>query len=73
MDGVRDTSGVAGTVAVGGFKPQMRLKVEWHEFTSQGTPSIRFSTVETDSKGNILLSLPSDPQITDVGVKIGDY
>ena len=73
VNGTRGTSGMSGTVEMNGFSPQMRLKVEWHEFTTQGEPSIRLSTVTTDSNGNIFLNLPSDPKITDVGIKIGDY
>jgi hypothetical protein len=73
VDGVKDTSGVSGTVEIDGFTPEMTLKVEWNVFTTQGTPSISFSTVSVDNHGNITLNLPSDPKITDVGIKIGDY
>jgi hypothetical protein len=73
VDGVQDITGVSGIVRIGGFVPKMILEVEWHEFTTQGVPSIRFSTVTVDNNGNVLLPLPDNPQITDVGIKIGDY
>lgn len=73
VDEAEDISGLAGTLILGGFNPNTPLPVEWHEFTTQGLPVIRSNTVVTDGDGNIVLELPGDMQITDVGIKIGTY
>jgi hypothetical protein len=73
VDGVPGISGLSGTVTIEGFAPNTTLSVEWHEFTTQGTPSIRASQATTSASGTLTLSLPTGAQITDVGIKIGDY
>ena len=73
VDQVSNLSGLSGSVTLGGFTPNQPLHIEWHAFTTQGLPAISHSTVTTNSQGKIVLALPSDPQITDVGIKIGNY
>ena len=73
VDGVSNISGLTGTVTLDGFAPNSTYTVQWYEFTTQGVPNIRTSTVASDGVGNVVLQLPTDPQITDVGIKIGDY
>ncbi len=71
VDGVPGISGLSGTVTIEGFSPNTTFSVDWHLFTTIGLPIISSSTVTTNSNGIILLSLPNDPQITDVGIRIG--
>jgi hypothetical protein len=71
VEGMPNSSGLSGTLTLDGFSPNTSLSIEWHEFTTQGVPSIHYSTVTTSGTGGIVLPLPSDPQITDVGIKIG--
>ncbi len=73
VDHISNLSGLSGSVTLSGFTPDLPLHVEWHAFTTKGLPAISHSTVTTDDQGKIVLALPSDPQITDVGIKIGDY
>lgn len=73
VDDIGSTSGLPGTVTISGFSPNTPLAIEWHTFTSQGIPAISTSIASTDSSGNLVLNLPSDPEIADVGIKIGDY
>jgi hypothetical protein len=73
VDGVNGISGLSGTVTIEGFSPNTTYKIEWHEFSTQGTPIIQHSTVNSDRNGKIVLNLPIDPQITDVGIMIGNY
>ncbi len=72
VDGLTDISGLSGNVTVDGFNPNTTLSVELHEFTDQGLPSIVKSSVQTDGNGTVVIPLPSDQQITDVGIKIGE-
>jgi hypothetical protein len=72
VDGKANLNGLSGTVAIDGFEPGQSYRVEWHEFTTQGLPNIRVAQVEADSNGALILSLPSDPRITDAGIKIGE-
>ncbi len=73
VDGVDAITGLSGTVAIEGFTPDSTYGIEWHEFNTQGMPTIRNSSATSDGNGKIVLNLPTDPQVTDVGVKIGDY
>lgn len=73
VEGADNISGLSGTISITGFSPDLTLQVEWHEFSTAGLPSIRLSSVTTDKNGNLILDLPSDPEITDAGIKIGDY
>jgi hypothetical protein len=73
VDGVQGISRLPGTVTVSGFSANIILPVEYHAFTSRGLPSITRTNVTTDKKGNLVLSLPEDLLITDVGIKIGSY
>jgi hypothetical protein len=73
VDGLSDISGLTGSVTISGFTPNATISIEWHEFTTQGSPSITYTLSNTDNLGNLVISLPTDPQITDVGIKIGDY
>ncbi len=73
VDGVNNISGLSGTVTLSGFTPNSTLSVQWYEFTTQGVPDIQTSTVDANGAGNIVLNLPTGPQISDVGIKIGDY
>lgn len=72
VDGVRNVSGLSGTVRVDGFTPNTSLNLEWHEFTTEGIPSIVLDSATTGSNGELILNLPTNPDITDVGIKIGD-
>ena len=67
------TSGLSGTVSIGGFPPNNSLNLEWHYFTTQGIPNIVRDNSTTDASGTLTLTLPSDPDLTDVAVKVGDY
>jgi len=74
VDGVTGLStSLSGNLILDGFAPNIILRVEWHVFTTYGTPVIKYSSTKTDHSGRITLALPIDPQITDVGIKIGDY
>jgi hypothetical protein len=73
VDGIDDISGLSGTVTIAGFAANKNFDIEWHEFNSQGIPTIEYSSTTSDETGTIVLDLPADPQITDVGIKIGDY
>ncbi|GMQ78538.1 MAG: hypothetical protein BMS9Abin02_1055 [Anaerolineae bacterium] len=73
VDSVNGITGLSGAVGVGGFTPNKKLDVQWHEFTTQGTPAISCSAVTSDEVGDIDLALPGDPSVADVGIKIGDY
>jgi hypothetical protein len=73
VDGVIGLSGLTGTVSFSGFSPNRTLPVEWDAFKTNGLPIITTSSVTSDSQGRVVLSLPGDAQITDVGIKIGAY
>jgi len=73
VDGVNGIAGLSGTVTIDSFSPNTTYNVEWHEFGTQGTPTIQHSTVTSDGNGKIVLNLPTAPQITDVSIKIGNY
>jgi hypothetical protein len=73
VDGVSGISGLTGTVTITGFTPNRSLTVEWDAFKTDGKPVISTSTVTSDSQGRVVLSLPTDTQITDVGIKVGSY
>jgi hypothetical protein len=73
VDGASNISGLSGTLRMSGFSPNRTLQVEWHEFSTDGLPSVRLSSVSTDNNGELVLDLPTDPEITDAGIKIGDY
>jgi hypothetical protein len=66
-------TGLSGTVTISGFDANMTLPVQWHQFTTQGIPTIVNSTAVTDGAGNLTLTLPSNPDIADVALKIGSY
>jgi hypothetical protein len=70
VDGTANIAGIKGEIKFSGFQPNATLKVEWHAFTTQGTPSIRTSTVKADGSGTVTLTLPDNPQLTDVGIKL---
>ena len=72
VDGVANISGLSGTVTLNGFTPNNTFNVQWVEFTTQGIPNMQSSMIVSDSSGNLVLPMPTDPQITDVGIKIGD-
>lgn len=72
VDGTVQT-GLSGTVTLTGFSPNTSLKVEQHQFTTSGLPSLVTSTLKTNASGALVLALPTDSQIIDVGLKIGDY
>jgi len=71
VDGVSGISGLSGSVTIEGFTPNTTLTLQWFVFTTDGLPSIANSTITTNSNGVIVITLPADPQITDVGIKIG--
>jgi hypothetical protein len=73
VDNISNLSGLSGTVTLSGFTPNLPLNVEWYAFTTKGMPAILHSSATTDSQGKIVLAFPTDRQITDVGIKIGDY
>jgi hypothetical protein len=73
VDGVGDVSGLSGSLMMAGFSPNIVLQVEWYEFDTSGYPSTRVSQVATDGSGKLTLALPTSSEITDVGIKIGDY
>jgi hypothetical protein len=62
--------GLGGTVTLDDFPADTGLTITWHEFTTAGLPSIRTSSAATTAEGRLVLELPQDPGITDVGVKI---
>ena len=66
-------TGLSGSVSAEGFTPNTELVVEWHEFNTEGTPSISCSSVTSDEKGDIEITLPTDPLVADAGILIGDY
>jgi hypothetical protein len=66
-------TGLSGTVTISGFDANKTLPVQWHQFTTQGIPTIVNSTAVTDGAGNLTLNLPSNPDIADVALKIGSY
>lgn len=73
VNGATTISGLSGTVTLGGFIPDRPFKVQWYVFTTQGIPVIQTATIDSDGAGNIVLSMPTDHSISDVGIKIGDY
>jgi hypothetical protein len=73
VEGANNINGLSGTVTLGGFKANSTFNVAWYAFTTQGIPDIQTSTVDSDGAGTIVLSMPTDPQISDAGIKIGDY
>jgi hypothetical protein len=73
VEGANNISGLSGTVRLGGFKPDSAFNVQWYVFTTQGIPDIQTSTINSDGAGDIVLNMPTDPQISDAGIKIGDY
>jgi hypothetical protein len=73
VDGVAGISGLKGTVSLEGFRPGIKLKITWYVFTTQGTPNIYDTSITTGSDGRVVLSLPADPQVTDAGIRLGDY
>lgn len=70
VNGATGISGLGGTLTINGFTPNTGLAVEWHEFTTLGLPSIRQETITTDNAGVLTITLPSNPDITDAGIKI---
>lgn len=70
VDGINGISGLSGTLTIDGFNPNTSYTTEWYEFTTLGSPSIRYSTVTSNNSGSLTINLPTDPQITDVGIKI---
>ncbi len=70
VDGINGISGLSSTLTVDGFSPNTSYSIEWYEFTTQGSPSIRYSTLTSNNSGSIVIPLPTAPQITDVGIKI---
>jgi hypothetical protein len=72
VDGDEDLSGLSGIVRINGFTSNTNLDLEWHEFTTEGTPSIVLDFATTGPNGELILTLPTNPDITDVGIKIGD-
>ena len=48
----------------------MALSIEWHIFTTQGLPTIEISEAIVNNDGSIILELPGDPLITDIGILI---
>ena len=70
VNNTSNISGLTGIIMLDGFTPNTTYSVEWHIFTTHGVPSIEHSTIAANSSGVIELSLPSDSQITDVGIKI---
>jgi hypothetical protein len=70
VDGVPGITGLSGTVTLSGFTPNANFFVTWYEFTTQGQPTVRSSSVSAGSDGNIILSLPTEQKISDVGIKI---
>ncbi len=73
VDNLPNLGGLSGTVSLGGFTPNTTLAVTWHEFTTAGVPSLHPASVTTNAAGVLTLALPANPQITDVGIKIGTY
>lgn len=73
VDEVGGINGLSGTLTIGGFAPHTLYAVEWHEFTTQGMPSIQYSSATSNCNGDIVLNMPTESQITDIGIKIGDY
>ena len=67
------TTGLKGSVSMTGFAPNTTLNLEWHQFTTQGTPKIITSSATTDASGKLTLNLPTDLSISDAAIKIGDY
>lgn len=66
-------TGLKGSVSMAGFTPNTTLNLEWHQFTTQGTPKIVTSSATVDANGKLTLNLPTDLSISDAAVKIGDY
>jgi hypothetical protein len=66
-------SGLGGTVSIAGFTTNQPLNVEWHSFTTQGSPTVSTSTVTPNSNGSIAIELPKTQNLTDIALKIGDY
>ena len=73
VDGVANINGLSGTFTLNRFSPNCTLNVQWFEFTTQGIPNIQTSTAMTDGSGNLTLNLSTDPQISNIGITIGDY
>ena len=69
----RAGTGLKGSVSMAGFTPNTTLNLEWHQFTTQGTPKIVTGSATTDADGKLTLNLPTDLSISDAAVKIGDY
>jgi len=70
VDSVPGITGLSGTVTLTGFSPDTIFTVTWYDFTSQGMPAIRSSSTSANSNGEITLALPTNQQISDVGIKI---
>jgi hypothetical protein len=70
VDNVPGITGLSGTLTLNGFGPNLNFTVTWYEFTTQGLPTIRSSSTSSNSNGEIILALPTDQQISDVGIKI---
>ena len=70
VDSEPGISGLFGTVMVEGLSPNTTLTVEFHSFTSTGLPLISYASATTDSNGRLVISLPNDPEFTDVGIKV---
>jgi hypothetical protein len=66
-------SGLGGTFSIAGFTTNQPLNVEWHSFTTQGSPTVSTSTVTPNSNGSIAIELPTTQDLTDIALKIGDY
>jgi hypothetical protein len=70
VDNVPDITGLSGTVTLSGFAPSETFVVTWYEFTTKGLPIVRSSSASANGNGDIIISLPTDQQISDVGIKI---
>jgi hypothetical protein len=71
VDQVDGITGLGGSVTVEGFAPSALYTVQWHLFGTEGSPAVTESEILADEGGTIVLALPADPLITDVGIKIG--
>jgi hypothetical protein len=73
VDGMRNFTGLSGTVTMDGFMPNISLPVTWYKFKAEGIPVIASTQTATDSRGNLVLNLPADTSLTDVAIKVGEY
>jgi hypothetical protein len=70
VDGAPGITGLSGTLILSGFPPNTAYSVTWYEFTTQGLPQVSSSAVSANGSGEIILDLPTNQQISDVGIKI---